>query len=1009
MDQKYVKLTKRNGSIAVAAMALFLVIAMMAPLFGQAKFEPPAGKVLMIVGQDMDAVGGMGAPNNKGYIEEVIGGDKAIFPAGITTYTDLQFNLGIWQPVDYGAGPLHAHAYLHDDDFKNSVIAIGMDLTNGQLANAANGGLDQQIVSIAGWIKNEAKRPVFLRPGFEFNGQWNKYSSTDFVKAWKRIYDIFKREGVTNCAFVWQSCDNSEPGNDLNAYYPGDEYVDWCGFTLFWGDGKNMIEFAKAHKKPIFIAEACAKGRKTSDGQSGQQHWDAWYKKMVDLVNNNKDVVKAVGYINQDWNKQPHWANSGFDWGNSRIQDNADLKNLWVTEMKKSLWMHASDDLFNTLNNPGNKVISEFASDHMRCYKGESLNFEDKSMGKVSKWEWNFGDGASPATATGEGPHKVSYNSAGKKTVTLKVTGPENDDTETKTEYALVEEVPASTLIMNEQFKNASSVGKKFNGPYHPKDPDSTYSWVYSHSGGEHFVSTCPKGHGEWDGFYYYMNDGSNAQAINFNHPKVKPVVTVRVRKKPISPTINHLALLRIDVIDKYDIATDSLMPNKFPLTEDFQEFTFDFTDKMVNKYGTSFVGFGPLDDRNIKAIKFQINSGWYSYPDTINGVAYNSYYQGDIEFDWIKVGIPDNVVLSNFTASPTSIDTGGSVTFTDASTGTITGYEWNFGDGASPATANTKGPHTVKYTKAGKKTVSLKVTGANGTHTEKKDDYINVMMGGGDHFSDLFNDNVLKDKFIKEVITPPRKIAVYNFSEKDQALNVECPTGHGEWDYVQMDLYEGDAAATFDISDDTKQKLYIRMKSTVDAVIRVSLVDAEGVEVGNDEISDGTNGFNCVVGTDWKDFVIDYKGRLNGTWFSAGPLDATKIAKINMRPNPGFVSFPWGGHDKAFTGTLYVDHISLGSPVAIHQQAATIAAKSATIALNPQNKRLMVNLGSADPKNVSLMVYNLRGQQMLHKAKGMLKGKAVTFDLNGFSSGIYMVRLKINTQIISQTILLNK
>jgi PKD repeat protein len=51
-------------------------------------------------------------------------------------------------------------------------------------------------------------------------------------------------------------------------------------------------------------------------------------------------------------------------------------------------------------------------------------------------------------------------------------------------------------------------------------------------------------------------------------------------------------------------------------------------------------------------------------------------------------------------------------VTFSDQSSGTITTYSWNFGAGANPATATGPGPHTVIYTIAGNKTVTLSVSG---------------------------------------------------------------------------------------------------------------------------------------------------------------------------------------------------------------------------------------------------------------------------------------------------------
>lgn len=56
----------------------------------------------------------------------------------------------------------------------------------------------------------------------------------------------------------------------------------------------------------------------------------------------------------------------------------------------------------------------------------------------------------------------------------------------------------------------------------------------------------------------------------------------------------------------------------------------------------------------------------------------------------------------------------GESITFTDASSfqnGSITEWEWDFGPGASPTTANTQGPHTVSYDTPGLKSVILTIS----------------------------------------------------------------------------------------------------------------------------------------------------------------------------------------------------------------------------------------------------------------------------------------------------------
>ena len=66
-------------------------------------------------------------------------------------------------------------------------------------------------------------------------------------------------------------------------------------------------------------------------------------------------------------------------------------------------------------------------------------------------------------------------------------------------------------------------------------------------------------------------------------------------------------------------------------------------------------------------------------------------------------------------------------VTFTNSSTGSITTYSWNFGSGATPATANTIGSHTVTYSTTGLKTISLTVTGPGGSNTITKTNFASL------------------------------------------------------------------------------------------------------------------------------------------------------------------------------------------------------------------------------------------------------------------------------------------
>jgi len=78
---------------------------------------------------------------------------------------------------------------------------------------------------------------------------------------------------------------------------------------------------------------------------------------------------------------------------------------------------------------------------------------------------------------------------------------------------------------------------------------------------------------------------------------------------------------------------------------------------------------------------------------------------------------------VAAFSASPTSGKAPLNVKFTDTSTGTPTKWKWDFGDGKTSIKQNP----THKYYKAGKYTVTLKVTNAVGINTVTRSNYITV------------------------------------------------------------------------------------------------------------------------------------------------------------------------------------------------------------------------------------------------------------------------------------------
>ncbi|MGC9967039.1 MAG: PKD domain-containing protein, partial [Syntrophobacteraceae bacterium] len=110
-------------------------------------------------------------------------------------------------------------------------------------------------------------------------------------------------------------------------------------------------------------------------------------------------------------------------------------------------------------------------------------------------------------------------------------------------------------------------------------------------------------------------------------------------------------------------------------------------------------------------------NPGTYTVNLTVSGPGGNS----DPKTASITVLPPPPV--ANFSATPAIGDVPLSVQFTDTSTGSITGWSWDFGDGQASTSQNPA--HT--YSAQGAYTVSLTVTGSGGSDTKTLTSYINI------------------------------------------------------------------------------------------------------------------------------------------------------------------------------------------------------------------------------------------------------------------------------------------
>jgi hypothetical protein len=198
----------------------------------------------------------------------------------------------------------HAYSPQIGLDFYSHYPRLDITQPRDITREIARGQYDRKIRELARLFKGMAV-PVFLRPGFEFGGNgYGRHAAKQYwVEAWKRIHALFRSEGASNVAFVWNTLDAA----DYQDYYPGDEYVDWWAINVF-DDNADVHPFINAfiadagiHGKPVMIAEATPRHVGST---RGEESWHEWYEPFFRLLARHRHI-KAFCYINASWKDYP--------------------------------------------------------------------------------------------------------------------------------------------------------------------------------------------------------------------------------------------------------------------------------------------------------------------------------------------------------------------------------------------------------------------------------------------------------------------------------------------------------------------------------------------------------------------------------------------------------------------------------------------------------------------------------------------------------------------------------
>ena len=377
-------------------------------------------------------------------------------------------------------------------------------------------------------------------------------------------------------------------------------------------------------------------------------------------------------------------------------------------------------------------------------------------------YTWNFGAGATPASAVTAGPHSVSWSTSGSKNITLQVSAGGCTSNIT-TQTVAVNNSPVSTFTLPASVCVGANATITYSGSA-PAPPLATYTWNVN--GG-----TPAVGNVQGPLAISWATPGVKTVTLSVAQSgcvstttsqtiTVNPAPTVAIAASAPTVCVNQAATFIISGTPpaagstyswSFPSGTPSTSTAAAPVTSTWSATGAQTASLVVTTAGCSSVPatasvtvISPPSSVITIPAQACLNTpvtitapGPFAVGTTFNwnfgsGTVLSGSGAGPYSVQWASSGnqtVTFTAALGTCSSSSSAIiniKTGAFVTFTlpastcvnQSNTTTFTGtasgaatYTWNFGAGAIPATANTVGPHAVTWSTVGAKTVTLNVT----------------------------------------------------------------------------------------------------------------------------------------------------------------------------------------------------------------------------------------------------------------------------------------------------------
>ncbi len=214
---------------------------------------------------------------------------------------------------------------------------------------------ESYLKQISDMLKQYPNVPVYLRFAAEFD-IWGRKTTPEALKtAFRFVADYFHQRN-SNVAMVWSPNQVAEWQDNIEEYYPGDEYVDWVGMSLYaikyfladknqpdeyqvvfqTGRNSNPVIAVKniiekfGDRKPIMISE-CGCGHTLLENKMPVEYTSEFgitrLKQYLAYLPMVYPQIKAIAYF--DW--YVDWSDEKYDF---RLTTNSEMKKAFVNMTK---------------------------------------------------------------------------------------------------------------------------------------------------------------------------------------------------------------------------------------------------------------------------------------------------------------------------------------------------------------------------------------------------------------------------------------------------------------------------------------------------------------------------------------------------------------------------------------------------------------------------------------------------------------------------------------------------